>query len=221
MIITIDGPSGTGKSSAAKLLALALGFLYFDTGAMYRALAYLALEREVELQDALEIEQLLAAFDFRVQVQGDERRYLIGSRDVTQEIRTPLVAHHASLISAIAQVRTALIGVQHEAAKRGDVVFEGRDMGTIVFPQADKKFFLTARPEVRAARRYRELKEKQPHLAQTVTLAQVLEDQAKRDQRDIERTHSPLRPAGDALVIDTSEMNLNQVVQVLLNACKV
>jgi CMP/dCMP kinase len=208
MIVAIDGPSGTGKSTVARGLADALGFAYFDTGAMYRALTYNCLKRNISLDDEATLQSLLDEFDFRI----EEGRYFVGDEEVTEQLRTPEVTSHVPIVAAIKQVRTAMVQIQRRFATHGDCVFEGRDMGTVVFPQAEAKIFLTARPEVRARRRHLEWSARHPDLDE----AQVLADQERRDKIDSSREHSPLRPAGDAIQFDTSDLTADEVISQLL-----
>lgn len=208
-MIAIDGPSGTGKSTAAKRLAEKLGFTYYDTGAMYRAITWLALEKARDLSDPTQLKALIDDFDFRIEQKGAERRYFVGQLDVTDLIRTPKVTEKVSEVAAYQEIRHALVAVQRLAGKRGDIVFEGRDIGTVVFPNAAVKFFLTARPEIRAARRFGE------HKHSSLTEEEILADQKRRDTHDSTREHSPLRPANDAIEIDTSDLTLDQVVDTL------
>jgi cytidylate kinase len=213
MIITIDGPAGTGKSTVAKLLAKALGFVYFDTGAMYRALTALMLEADISLEEESKIAALLESFDFRISPDGP--RYWVSGRDFTEIIRTPEVTRLVSAVAAQPAVRQSLVSIQRRFARGNDAVFEGRDLGSVVFPQADMKIYLTANAEERAGRRHRELVLK---LGQTGPSAQeVLADINRRDQEDSSRAHSPLvRPEG-SIEVDTSEMSIEQVVSHLLS----
>lgn len=213
MIITIDGPAGTGKSTVAKLLAKALGFVYFDTGAMYRALTALMLEGGVSLDDEAKIATLLASFDFRISPEGP--RYWVNGRDVTEVIRTPDVTRLVSAVAAQPAVRQSLVSIQRRFAIGNQAVFEGRDLGSVVFPQADMKIYLTANPEERAARRHRELVLK--HGEQSPSSHEVLKDINRRDREDSSRAHSPLvRPEG-SIEVDTSQMSIEQVVSTLLH----
>ncbi|MBS0622780.1 MAG: (d)CMP kinase [Verrucomicrobia bacterium] len=212
MIVTIDGPSGAGKGSAAKALAKRLGFSYVDTGAIYRALSYLSLREGVDPREEKEVIALLDHFDFRTEIQGGKRHYYLDQEEITAVIRTPAVTERVSAVSAIEEVRTRLLPLQRKEAELGNVVFEGRDMGTTLFPHADVKIFLTASPEVRAHRRYLELAPKHPHL----TEASVLADQLRRDEWDSTRSASPLRAAEDAIYLDTSALTLEEVVDRLV-----
>lgn len=213
MIITIDGPAGTGKSTVAKKVAALLGFSLLDTGALYRAVAAAVIATGIDLHDEEKIETFLQ----KTQVQiTEESRYLVNSFDTTPFLRTPQTSTAASLISQYRAVRALLLPLQRTVALRQNTVCEGRDMGTVVFPNADLKIFLTARPDVRAARRYLELKAESP----SVSHAEVHADLEERDRRDSTRSLSPLKTAPDAIVIDTSEMTIDMVVDAVVERAK-
>lgn len=213
MIITIDGPSGTGKSTVAKLLANKTGFTFFDTGAMYRAVTYTLLKKEIPFTDKEAIADLLKNFDFRIETHGSEKKYFVGKEEVTSEIRTPFVTKHVSEVAALLVVRDALSLLQVRFAQDTNAVFEGRDLGSVVFPSAELKIFLTASIDVRAERRFREFVFKYPSEAENMTKQQVLEDLLRRDQYDSTREHAPLKAADDAITIDTSDSTIEQVVE--------
>lgn len=215
VIITIDGPSGTGKSTVAKKFAEALGFLYFDTGALYRAIAWKILNDAISLSDHKGIEEMLKTFSFHVEVQGGQKLYRVGDKDVTKEIRLNEVSAIVSEVSAMRSVREALRPLQEAFSREGPSVFEGRDLGTVVFPNADIKFFLTAREDVRARRRLKDLKEKFPNRAETFVYGQILAEIRKRDELDSTRKLAPLKRAEDAILIDTSDLTTEEVVAVL------
>lgn len=213
MIITIDGPSGTGKSTVAKGVAKRLGFLFFDTGAMYRSLAWNILQAQVATQDEEAIRNIVDAFQFDIQTTQDgDKRYFVGGIDVTSQIRTQEISLLASHIATLPFVRKALVKIQRSFGHRANAVFEGRDMGTVVFPDAELKVFLTAKPEVRAKRRYRELLLKFPDLADSLSQEQILSEIEQRDHNDQTRAISPLRQAKDALLIDTSDLTADDVI---------
>jgi CMP/dCMP kinase len=191
-VVAIDGPAGAGKSTVARAVADALGFTYLDTGAMYRGVALAAAEREVDP----------ATIASSLRIEPGER-VLVDGRDVTDEIRTPEVSEAASRAAADPAVREAVVGQQRRLLEAGDWVAEGRDIGTVVAPDAEVKVFLTAEPAERARRRAAEL---------GLDEATVLAEQAIRDERDRTREHSPLRPAPGALVLDTTDMTLPEVV---------
>ena len=209
-IITIDGPAGTGKSTVAKCLAAALGFTYFDTGALYRAISWKVLQEKLQLDDAKALENLLSTFSFHIKKESQETHYFVEGIDVTLAIRTKEVTAIVSKVSALNRVREALKPIQLNIAKEGNTVFEGRDLGTVVFPHADLKFFLTARLEVRAERRYQELKKKFPN--QSIPFDKILREIEKRDRFDSHREIAPLKQAQDAILVDTSSLEIHQVV---------
>lgn len=216
MIITIDGPAGTGKSTVAQTLAQRIGFVFFDTGAMYRAVTYKLLKEQISLTDKERIASLLQHISFRIETAGHDKKYFIGDEDVTAQIRSQQVTRHASDVSALPVVREALVSLQRRFAEGTNAVFEGRDMGTVVFPAADLKIYLTASPEIRAERRFREFVFKHPSEAENLTKQQVLEDLLRRDAIDSGREHSPLCQADDAHLIDTSGFTIDQIVDKIL-----
>lgn len=213
MIIAIDGPSGTGKSTVAKGVAQKLSFTFFDTGAMYRSLAWWLLQMQIDLDDVLGVEKKLPLFCYEIKSDGADRKYLVDGTDVTHAIRSHEISTAASKIAAYPEVRKAIVQIQRQFGRRGNAVFEGRDMGTVVFPEAEVKVFLTASAEVRAKRRYQELLEKFPDLEDTFSLPQILKDIQERDQNDTTRTASPLKQASDAILIDTSNLTVNEVIE--------
>lgn len=212
MIITIDGPVATGKSTIAKKLAEAIGFIFFDTGAMYRAMTYGILKHHINIDNLEEIERYLQTFSFDIKVIRRERRYFVDGEDITQIIRGEEVTSAVSKVSAVKAVRDKLVSIQRELAIGVNAVFEGRDMGTVVFPDAAIKVFLTGRPEVRAQRRYDELLAKFPEEAKNLTLEKCLEDLNQRDYYDSHRENSPLKQAPDAFVVDTSDLTIDEIV---------
>lgn len=212
MIITIDGPAGTGKTTVAQRVARHLKLPYFDTGAMYRSVAYVLLHEKIPLSDVKQIADLLANFRFEISTTNDHYRYFANGMDVTEMIRSPAVTSTVSAVSALPAVREALWKIQRRFSKKRGGVFEGRDMGTVVFPDAKYKIFLTARPEVRAERRLAELKEKRPDDVKHMTHDQMIQELMKRDEFDSTRAFAPLRCPPDAYVIDSSELTLDEVV---------
>lgn len=207
--IAIDGPAGAGKSTLARRLAGRLGFLYIDTGAMYRAVALWARRLGVAWDDAARLEQL--ARESRIELGPDGRVWLNGE-DVSEAIRDPEISEGASRVSAIPGVRRALVEKQQQMGRQASVVMEGRDIGTVVFPEAEVKIYLDATPEERARRRMKDLAAR----GVAADFAQVLEEMRRRDQRDSTRADSPLRQAPDAIYVDSTGMSEDEVEQALL-----
>lgn len=213
MIIAIDGPSGAGKSTLGKMLAKRLGLLYLDTGAMYRAVALAAIRAGVNFEDEEAIADIAEKARIELIGEPDKLKIILDGDDVTTEIRSLEIAQAASVVSTNSGVRKVMVRHQREigrAAPNG-CVLEGRDIGSVVFPDADIKFFLTARPEARARRRYEEDKAK----GRVSTYEQTLAEINERDQRDVSRSDSPLTIAEDAVVIDTSELDLTEVFEAM------
>ncbi|GAB93066.1 (d)CMP kinase [Gordonia rhizosphera] len=210
-VIAIDGPAGTGKSTVSKLLAHRVGARYLDTGAMYRAATLAVLNAGVSLDDSEAIAEVVAAADIQLDITDDGATAYLDGADVSREIRTDAVTNAVSAVSAVPLVRTKLVAVQRREADGAFVVVEGRDIGTVVFPDADLKVFLTASPEARALRRHRQ------NLAagRPSDHAEVLAGVNRRDHLDSTRAVSPLRPAVDAVVVDTSDLTLEQVLDTL------
>jgi cytidylate kinase len=218
MIIAIDGPSGAGKSTLGKMLAKELGLLYLDTGAMYRAVAVSALHIGTSFTDPEGLTNVAEAAKIDLVGEPDALRVILDGDDATAEIRTLEVAQAASIVSTVSGVRRVMVEHQRQigiSAPNG-CVLEGRDIGSVVFPNADFKFFLTATPEARARRRFEEDKAKGLVSTYEHTLAEI----NKRDERDISRTDSPLVIADDAIVIDTSELDLTEVFERMLETIK-
>lgn len=214
MIIAIDGPAGVGKSTVARLLAARLGYLYLDTGALYRAVAWKALQSRIQPTDLEQITKLLPTTSIHMQFHDGAMQVLVDDRDVTGELRTPEVTTAASIVSAIPAVREWLLPIQRQIGQRGSVVAEGRDIGTKVFPSAPFKFFLDADATVRVARRHREL----VAAGRGGTVETTSQDLSDRDQRDRTRSVDPLVPADDARFIDTSALSPDQVVAQMIAA---
>lgn len=214
MRIAIDGPAGAGKSTVARLVARRLGYLYLDTGAMYRALTLKALERRLDLEDGAALAALAAETDLRLGGEGPDGQteVLLDGRDVTPAVRTPEVNRSVSLVARQPAVREALVALQRRLAEAGSVVMDGRDIGTVVLPSAEHKFFLTASLAERARRRCADLEAQ----GFTGSLASVEEEVARRDRLDSERAASPLRRASDAEEIDTTQLSVEEVVQYIL-----
>ncbi len=212
MIIAIDGPSGAGKSTLGKMLAKKLGLLYLDTGAMYRAVAFAVLEKGESCSDPVKASEI--ARDSQIELTGEPESLQIklNGVDISTEIRSKEIAQAASVVSTNSEVRKILVKHQQELGKYGGGVLEGRDIGTVVFPDADVKFFLTARPEERAQRRYKEDIER----GGTISYEQTLDEINQRDKRDVTREDSPLSIAEGAIVIDTSGMTLEEILELML-----
>jgi cytidylate kinase len=217
MVITIDGPAGSGKSTAARLLAKRLNGQLLDTGAIYRCLALEAGRRSISTDEGARLAELARRLDVRFEPPPGsalEPRVFLGGREVTEEIRTGEVSRDASVVSAHPEVREALLELQRRLAREagGTVVAEGRDMGTVVFADAAYKFFLVADPKERARRRHEELRQR----GQAMSFEEVLRDQKERDERDRSRSVSPLMPADDAVTVDSSKMTPRQVVDFVI-----
>jgi cytidylate kinase len=208
-VVAVDGPGGSGKSTVARRVAERLGYLYLDTGAMYRAVGLLATEAGVSLTDESAVTAVAREAGLRFDAAG---RLYAGDRDVSEAIRTLKMGEAASLVSALPGVRALLVDEQRRMGRGADIVMEGRDIGTNVFPAAEVKIYLTARPEVRAARRTAELRAKGEAVDEATVLAAVDE----RDARDSSRSVAPLRRADDAVEVDTSGMTLDEVVDAVV-----
>lgn len=211
IVVAIDGPAGAGKSTIAKLAAEKLGYAYIDTGAMYRSVAWKFLQTGREFDEAY-ISELANTMIIEFKPEAKVNRVFVDGTEVTEAIRTPEVTAIVSRVAAIGAVREAMVEQQRRMGEIGGVLMDGRDIGTVVFPHAQLKIFLTASVEERARRRYKEMVEK----GQQVELAQLQEDIAARDKQDSERAISPLRQADDALLLDTSDMSIAQVTDKIL-----
>lgn len=214
--IAIDGPAGAGKSTIAKLAAKAKGFIYVDTGAMYRALAVYFLDLGISLAEAEKMKEACrnASVDIRYE-NGIQQVYLNGE-NVTARLRAEEVGKMASVSSALPEVRERLLALQRRLAEESDVIMDGRDIGTNILPEADVKIYLTASVETRAARRYKELLEK----GVSCSLEEIKREITERDERDMNREIAPLKRAEDAVVIDSSEMSIEEVVDAILECCR-
>lgn len=215
MIIAIDGPSGTGKSTVAKGVAEKLSFTFFDTGAMYRSVALWLVNHGINLDDVEAIAARLPEFSYQIEGTGSSRKYLVDGIDVSEAIRSHEISAFASKIAVYAPVRNMLVEIQRNFGAKTNAVFEGRDMGSVVFPKAELKIFLTADPEVRAKRRFKELSSKNP-----ISEKQILHDIQERDLQDSTRTLSPLKQANDAILIDTSKLSADQVIEKVIELAR-
>jgi cytidylate kinase len=213
MIIAIDGPSGAGKSTLGRMLARALKLLYIDTGSMYRAVALAVMESSVNANDDVAVGSLAQRVDIDLAGDPEALTVTLEGRDVTDEIRSEEVTEMSSIVSTIPQVRRAMVQRQRELGRRG-AVMNGRDIGTVVFPDADIKFFLTALPQARAERRFNEERAADPKADFEVTFA----DMAERDRRDETRADSPLKVADDAIVVDSTGLSIDEVFAKMMAA---
>ncbi len=212
--IAIDGPAGAGKSSVSKILAARLGYAYLDTGAMYRAVTYKAMEKDLESE--ADIAAMAGALDMEVRPGTDAMHVIVDGEDVTAHLRTPEVSGRVSAVSAIGGVRTAMVDIQRKQAEKGGIVLDGRDIGTTVLPKADVKIFLTASVHTRALRRFAEMRAAHPDMS----LEDVEADVAKRDYMDSHREISPLRQADDALLLDNGELTLAETAEAMISICE-
>jgi len=215
-VIAIDGPSGSGKSTVAKELARALGVLYIDTGAMFRALAYIADEKKIELVEGPPLNEFLNSLQMDYGISSTVL-IKINGQDLTEKIREHHVSKLASTISQLPSVRKYLLDYQRSLAQNKICVMEGRDIGTVVFPDSFCKFFITASVDIRADRRLKQLRENGDD---KVSLEQIKEDVRKRDETDMNRTFAPLKKADDALLLDTSDLKMDAVIGILANEVK-
>lgn len=213
--VAIDGPAGAGKSTIAKAAAKQLNFIYVDTGALYRTIAYNAIKNNV-IDDTNAVIALLDNTKVELKYIDSVQAVFLNGEDVSAFIRTPEISMGASKVSAIPEVRAFLLSLQREIAKTNDVIMDGRDIATVVLPNADVKIFLFASAECRAERRYKELVEK----GENVTYEEVLADVNQRDYQDSHREIAPLKPSDDSIMLDTSEIDLNQSIDLVINTIK-
>ncbi len=214
--IAIDGPAGAGKSTIAKRAAKQLGFIYVDTGAMYRAMALYLLRKGIDRTDEKAIEASCLDMDISLQYENGEQKVLLNGEDVSGLIRTEEVSNMTSAISVYVPVRQKLLELQRELAQTKNVIMDGRDIGTCVLPNAQTKIYLTASSHVRAVRRFKELQEK----GQMCNLEEIEQDIIERDYRDMHREIAPLKQAEDAFLIDSSQMDIDQVVESIIDTAK-
>jgi cytidylate kinase len=215
-VVAIDGPAGAGKSTVSKRVAQTLGYRLLDTGAIYRTVALLAKRGQVAWDDADGVAAIASELEVDFRWEGQVNRVLAFGEDVSEAIRTPDISQGASQVSALPPVRSALLELQQRLGREGGVVAEGRDIGTVVFPDAEAKFFLTASPNVRARRRYDELVAK----GATVSFEDTLAEMVERDERDSNREVAPLAKADDAVALDSSSMGVDQVVEAIVDTCR-
>ncbi|MBR5636478.1 MAG: (d)CMP kinase [Pseudobutyrivibrio sp.] len=215
MNVAIDGPAGAGKSTIAKAIAKKLGYVYVDTGAMYRAMALFFLRSNISKDDEDKISSVVDDISVSIKYEDGAQHVILNGEDVTGLIRTEEVGNMASATSVYGPVRTKLVALQQELAKTTDVIMDGRDIGTVVLPNADVKVFLTASVECRAKRRYDELVAK----GQDADFDQIAKDIEERDYRDSHREISPLKQADDATLVDSSNMTIDEVVEAIINLC--
>ncbi len=216
MIIAIDGPAASGKSTTAKLVAERLGFTYLDTGAMYRAVTLAVIRQGLNPNSSKGLNQVLQKIDLDLKPDNGGIKVIMNAENVTSQIRSLEVTAHVSAVSAQPQVREAMVAIQRKLGRRQDCVVEGRDIGTVVFPEAECKFFLVADDETRARRRLKDLED----LGETRSLKELIADIKSRDKKDSSRENSPLRKAKDALEVDTSTLSINQQVMLIVNEVK-
>ena len=216
IVVAIDGPSGAGKSTIARLLADHLGYIQIDTGAMYRAAALLLSRAGIDLEDLAAVERFCSTIDIRLELVQGKQLVRANGADVTDLIRTPEMSLLTSRTSTLKPVREALLKAQQQMGKRGGVVLEGRDIGTVVFPDAEVKFYLSASVEERARRRCEELTLR----GERVTLEETIADVASRDRQDSERDIAPLRQADDAIMIDSSRLSVDDVLAAMIAVCR-
>lgn len=216
VVIAIDGPSGAGKGTLSQLVAKHLGYHLLDSGALYRLVALSAHKLNVNLQDEQAIADIASQLQVKFDVAGDSTRIILASEDVTDAIRHESVSMSASVVAAYPEVRAALLQRQKDFAQAPGLVADGRDMGTTVFPHAQVKIFLTASAEARAERRYKQLTQK----GVAVDMAELIRDIKARDDRDTQREISPLKPAADALVLDSTLLSIDQVLKIILDSLR-
>ena len=207
LLLTIDGPAGAGKTTVSRTLADLLGYKYVDTGALYRGIAFAVKSEGINPDDDNALAKICNALTLTFIRKEGELRLILNSTDITERIRTPEITMMASAVSARPLVRKCLLGLQREMGSEKNAVFEGRDMGTVVFPEADIKFFLDASLKIRALRRYKELGE-----SASQGFAEVQKDMKQRDKNDSTRSLAPLKPASDAIIIDSTELGVEEVV---------
>ena len=213
MIIAIDGPAASGKSTAAIGVAKCLGITYLDTGAMYRAVTFGLIDNNIGFRDSLNIEKFLEKIEIKFSESPSGLLLALNGRDITKEIRSKIVTDNVSEVSALKSVRKSMVLIQRKMGEADDCVLEGRDIGTVVFPNAEFKFFLIADEKARAERRLKDLK----NIGEQSSIENVMIDLINRDHKDSTRMHSPLKKSDDAIIIDTSELGINEVIDKIVN----
>lgn len=216
MIVAIDGPAASGKSTSAKLLAKELGFLYLDTGAMYRCVSWAVIKDEIDLSNDRQLLNFLKTFKIDLKNTGNRSSFYVNNKDVTDLIRKSNISQRVSEVSAIPDIRDFMVDIQRNYAKSENCVMEGRDIGTVVFPKAEVKFFIIASDEVRAKRRKLELES----LGEKKSLSELIDEIRRRDDFDSNRGHSPLKKAFDAIEIDTTDLSIDEQVKLMLGIVK-
>lgn len=216
MIVAIDGPAASGKSTSAKLLAKELGFLYLDTGAMYRCVSWAVIKDEIDLSNDRQLLNFLKIFKIDLKNTGNRSSFYVNNKDVTDLIRKSNISQRVSEVSAIPDIRDFMVDIQRNYAKSENCVMEGRDIGTVVFPKAEVKFFIIASDEVRAKRRKLELES----LGEKKSLSELIDEIRRRDDFDSNRGHSPLKKAFDAIEIDTTDLSIDEQVKLMLDIVK-
>ena len=216
MIVAIDGPAASGKSTSAKLLANELGFLYLDTGAMYRCVSWAVIKDEIDLSNDRQLLNFLKIFKIDLKNTGNRSSFYVNNKDVTDLIRKSNISQRVSEVSAIPDIRDFMVDIQRNYAKSENCVMEGRDIGTVVFPKAEVKFFIIASDEVRAKRRKLELES----LGEKKSLSELIDEIRRRDDFDSNRGHSPLKKAFDAIEIDTTDLSIDEQVKLMLGIVK-
>ncbi len=216
MIVAIDGPAASGKSTSAKLLAKELGFLYLDTGAMYRCVSWAIIKDEIDLSNDRQLLNFLKIFKIDLKNTGNRSLFYVNNKDVTDLIRRSNISQKVSEVSAIPDIRDFMVDIQRNYAKNENCVMEGRDIGTVVFPKAEVKFFIIASDEVRAKRRKLELES----LGEKKSLSELIDEIRRRDDFDSNRGHSPLKKAFDAIEIDTTDLSIDEQVKLMLGVVK-
>jgi len=211
--IAIDGPAGAGKSTIAKTIAKKLSFIYIDTGSMYRAIAYYMLGQDVSLDDCNEINEACKHINVKIEYENGEQQVILNQVNITDKLRSEEVGLTASKVAKYSTVRTKMVELQRELAKSSNVIMDGRDIGTVVLPDADLKVFLTASSYVRAMRRYKELSDK----GVSCDIKEIEEDIIARDHQDMTREISPLKQAEDAILLDTSDLTIDEVVNQIID----